>query len=361
MPEPMATPEELAARLGSAQLGGFEIVSVYLGDQLGFYRSLSSDGPATSTELAARTGAAERYVREWLEQQATAQLLQVDDPAKEPRARIFSLPEGYEAVFVDPDSPLGMTHAAQSFVATFAPMSQLLAAYRTGAGVAYTDYGADMAIGQARQNRPFLLHQFARYCLPVMPDIDVQLRSDPPARIADIGMGVGWSSIGIALAYPNVLVDGFDLDPYSVELATANAIDFDVADRVRFQCRDAGDPALAGDYDFALAVECIHDMADPVGALAAMRRLVGPGGTVLIVDENAAETFQPDGSASERLLYGYSILHCLPVSLADQPSAATGALMRPDTFRRYAAEAGFASVEILPVENEAFYFYRLTS
>ena len=179
--------------------------------------------------------------------------------------------------------------------------------------------------------------------------------------MADIGVGVGWSSIGIALAYPNALVDGFDLDPYSVELATANAADFDVADRVCFQCRDAGDPALAGDYDFALAVECIHDMADPVAALAAMRRLVGPGGTVLIVDENAAETFQPDGNASERLLYGYSILHCLPVSMADQPSAATGALMRPGTFQRYAESAGFTSVEILPVENEAFYFYRLTA
>lgn len=361
MPKPMVTAEKLTERLETALLGAFDIASVYLGDRLGFYQSLANDGPATSTQLADRTGTAERYAREWLEQQAMTQILRVDDPAKPAQDRVFALPEGYEAVFVDPDSPLGMAHAAQSFVASFAPLPQLLAAYRTGAGVPYEDYGEDMAIGQARFSRPFGLHRLAGEYLPTIPDLDARLRADPPARVADIGMGAGWSSIGIARAYPRALVDGFDLDPYSVELATTHAHEFGVADRVRFQCRDAGDPALAANYDLALAVECIHDMADPAGVLAAMRRLVAPGGTVLIVDENAAETFQPDGNPSERLLYGYSILQCLPVSLADRPSAATGAVMRPATFRHYANAAGYAAVEILPVNSDAFTFYRLTA
>jgi 2-polyprenyl-3-methyl-5-hydroxy-6-metoxy-1,4-benzoquinol methylase len=361
MTDSLASPDALVERLSASLLGAFELVSVYLGDQLGFYQSLATDGPATSTQLAERTGTAERYAREWLEQQATARILMVDDPTQDPIDRVFSLPAGYEAVFVDPDSPLGMCHAAQSFVGSLLPLPRLLEAYRTGAGVPYAAYGADNAIGQARYSRPFLLHRLAQECIPAMPDIDTRLRAEPPARVADIGMGVGWSSIGIARAYPKVLVDGFDLDPWSVEQATANAGEFGVGDRVRFQCRNAGDPELAGHYDFALAVECIHDMADPVAALAAMRRLVGPGGTVLIVDEHAADAFLPDDKESERLLYGYSILHCLPVGMVDRPSAATGAVMRPDTFRRYAAKAGFQHVDILPIENEAFYFYRLTA
>ena len=128
-----------------------------------------------------------------------------------------------------------------------------------------------------------------------------------------------------------------------------------------FQYRDAGDPELAGQYDFALAIECVHDMANPVAVLSAMRRLVGPGGTVLIVDEHAEEEFIPNGSDLERMFYGFSILHCLPVGMVDKPSKETGTVMRPGTFRAYAAEAGFQKVEILPVDNESFYFYRLTA
>ena len=103
--------------------------------------------------------------------------------------------------------------------------------------------------------------------------------------------------------------------------------------------RDAGDPELAGQYDFALAVECVHDMADPVAVLGAMRRLVGPGGTVLIVDERVPDAFAPNGDEVERMMYGFSVLHCLPVGMVDKPSVETGTVMRRPTFRRY-AEAG---------------------
>src|SRR3954447_22232102 len=115
-----------------------------------------------------------------------------------------------------------------------------------------------------------------------MPDVHARLQADTPAKVADIGMGMGWSSIGLARGYPNILVDGFDLDQYSVEQATAIATAEGLSDRAKFHYRDTGDSELAGQYDFALAVECVHDMANPVAVLSAMRRLIVPGGTVLI-------------------------------------------------------------------------------
>jgi 2-polyprenyl-3-methyl-5-hydroxy-6-metoxy-1,4-benzoquinol methylase len=357
----LATADELAERLYGAMVGAFDIFAVYIGDRLGFYQSLATDGPATSHQLAQRTVTAERYVREWLEHQAVGGFLTVDDPAKPAGERVFTLPEGYEAVFVDPDSGIGMAQGAQIFVGSITPLPALLEAFRTGDGVPYEDYGTDLAQGQSRFNRPMLLNQLAQDYIPVMADIDARLKADPPARVADIGMGMGWSSLGLARSYPKIAVDGFDLDQYSVEQATAIAADEGLSGRVTFQYRDAGDPELAGQYDFALAVECVHDMANPVAVLSAMRRLVGPGGTVLIVDEHAEEEFIPNGSDLERMFYGFSVLHCLPVGMADKPSRETGAVMRPGTFRSYAAEAGFQKVEILPVENESFYFYRLTA
>jgi 2-polyprenyl-3-methyl-5-hydroxy-6-metoxy-1,4-benzoquinol methylase len=177
--------------------------------------------------------------------------------------------------------------------------------------------------------------------------------------VADIGCGAGWSCIGIAQAYPNIRVDGYDLDEASVELACANVRDAGLADRVKIELRDAGDPALAGQYDLVTAFECVHDMSDPVGALRSMGRLAGERGTVLIVDERVGDTFTPTGNDVEGMMYGWSVLHCLPVGMADHPSAATGTVMRTDTLRQYANAAGFREVEVLPIENFFFRFYRL--
>jgi hypothetical protein len=128
---------------------------------------------------------------------------------------------------------------------------------------------------------------------------------------------------------------------------------------VHISLRDASDPGLRGQYDLAVAIECLHDMSDPVGALKTMRSMVGENGTVLIVDERALDEFQPCSDKVEQYLYGFSILHCLPAGMADQPSAATGTVLRPATMERYAAEAGFSRFEILPIEHFFFRFYRL--
>ena len=357
----VATPDALIERLFNSTIAALDLFSVYLGDRLGYYRSLAQDGPATSQELADRTGTAERYAREWLEQQAVTGILLCENSDAETAERRYRLPEGYEAVLVDPVSPTTMTPSAVLIAGCVKPLPQLLEAFRTGGGVPYADYGADLHEGVAAFNRPGFVHSLAQDWLPAMPDVHARFEADPPARVADIGMGQGWSSIAIAKAYPNVRVDGFDLDIASVEAAKANAEAEGVADRVHFHVRDAGDPELAGRYDLALAVECIHDMANPVSALSSMRRLVGETGAVLVVDEKVADQFTAPGDDVERMMYGFSILHCLPVGMVDQPSAGTGTVMRQSTMRRYAEEAGFQKTELLPIEHDFYRFYRLTA
>ncbi|HYR13751.1 MAG TPA: methyltransferase domain-containing protein, partial [Mycobacterium sp.] len=131
-----------------------------------------------------------------------------------------------------------------------------------------------------------------------------------------------------------------------------------VSDRVKFEIRDAADPRLAGSYDLVTAFETIHDMSNPVGALRAMRGLVNNGGTIVIADENVAEEFAAPGDEVERFMYGFSSVHCLPVGMVEPDSAGTGTVMRPSRLRQYAREAGFADIEILPVESDFWRFYR---
>lgn len=356
------TPDALAEHIGQSVLGGLETLCIAIGDLLGLYVALQQIGRATPVQLAAHAGTDVRYTREWLEQQAMATILQCENPEAEPEVRRYSLPEEYATVLTEAESLTGMAPLAQAFAGVAAPFPQLLAAFRTGAGVPYADYGEHMHIGQARSNRANFAHLLAQEWIAAMPDIVARLRSEPPARVADIGVGQGWSCIALAQAFPQAHIDGLDLDPASIRAARENAAAAGLAeDRVAFHLRDAGDPALAGHYDLALAIECIHDMPRPVEVLRAMRQLVGPGGAVLIVDERVPDHFTPNGDPGERMMYAFSVLHCLPVGLVEQPSAGTGTVMRRAIFREYADAAGFAEVAELPVEHPTFRFYRLTA
>ncbi len=346
-------------RLLQSTRGTFEIFSIYLGVRLGFYEALAAASPLTSAELAARTGTAERYVREWLEQQTVAGILEVDREEAEATKRRFSLPPAFVEVLVDQESMNYLAPLTRLVAGAIHPLASVLQAYRTGGGVPYADYGIDLREGQAGINRAMFLKQLGREWLPAIPDVHARLRADPPARIADIGCGAGWSSIGIAQSYPEVNVDGFDLDEASIDLARANAEAAGLTDRVKFYVRDAGDPQLAGRYDLVTAFECLHDMSQPVSVLQAMRQLAGANGAVLVVDERVGEAFTAPGNDVEWMMYGWSILHCLPVGKAEEPSAETGTVMRPDTLRRYAMKAGFRSIKILPIDTFFFRFYRL--
>ena len=355
-----ATRDALAERLFGSVLGAMDLLAVYLGDELGYYRALAEAGAMTSRELAASTRTDERYAREWLEQQAVTGILQSQEGASDANRR-FSLPEGHAQVLIEPENLAAIAPQARFLAGIAGVLPDLLAAYRSGEGVPYHDYGQNGCLGQAGMTRPMFANLLGSEWLPAVTDIDARLRAEPPARVVDVGCGAGWSSIALARAYPAILVDGLDLDEASIAVARANAQAAGVADRVTFQVRDAGDPELAGQYDLACAFECIHDMANPVAALASMRRLVGPGGSVLVADEKVADRFTAPGDDIERFMYGFSILHCLPVGRAEQPSAATGAVMRESTFRDYAAQAGFASVEVTPIAHDWWRFYRLSA
>jgi SAM-dependent methyltransferase len=346
-------------RLLQATRGTFEIFSIYLGVRLGFYDALAAGGALTSSALASRTRTSERYVREWLEQQAVAGILTVEDEHADARERKFGLPATYAEVLVDRDSLNYLAPLARLVAGAVRPLAAVLRAYRSGGGVGYGNYGEDLREGQAAMNRPMFLKQLGSEWLPAIPDIHARLLAAPSARVADFACGAGWSSIGIARSYPRVVVDGFDLDAASIELARANAQAWGLADRVKFEVRDASAPQLGETYDLIMAFECVHDMPQPVPALKAMRHLAGEKGAVLVVDERVGETFSVSPAGVDWMMYGWSILHCLPVGKADAASAETGAVMRPQTLRRYAAEAGFRSVEILPIENIFFRFYRL--
>jgi len=353
--------DALVESLFGASIATMELFAVYIGDRLGYYRSLAESGPATSTDLANRTATNERYAREWLEQQATAGVLDVEDTGIASTRR-FTLPEGHIEVLTDADSLNYMSPLLRLTAGITLPLDALLDAFRNGGGVAYPDYGMDTREGIADMNRVMFINQLASEWIPAMPDIQARLLDGGrPARVADIGCGTGWSSIALAQGFPSIKVDGFDLDHDSIAKAQANAAGLGLQDRVSFQERDAGDPTLEGTYDFATAFECIHDMSNPVAALAAMRRLVGPGGTVLIADERVADEFGAIGDDVERLMYGFSVLHCLPVGMADAPSVGTGTVIRSSTMRAYAASAGFTQVEILPIDNIFWRFYRLTA
>jgi ubiquinone/menaquinone biosynthesis C-methylase UbiE len=177
--------------------------------------------------------------------------------------------------------------------------------------------------------------------------------------VADVGCGQGFASVAVARAFLGAHVDGLDADPASIADARAHAREAGVDGRVRFIEADAADLAAHGPYDLVLILESLHDMADPAAALAAARAALAPGGTVLVVDERVAEEFHAPGDEVERTMYGWSVTHCLPSSLAEQPSAAIGTVMRPHTVRDLAGRAGYGGVEVLPVENDFFRLYRL--
>jgi SAM-dependent methyltransferase len=351
--------DALVGRLFEATLGAFDLLTIHLGDRLGLYRAIVDRGTVTSPELATAAGIAPRYAREWLEQQAVTGLLDVDDATAAPDERRFSLPEGYDEVLVDPTSPALMAPMAQWLVAGGASIADVVEAYRTGGGVPWERY-PDVVDAQDRANRPAFTHSLVQEWLPALGDLDARLR-ERGGRIADVACGTGWSTIALGRGYPLASVDGLDLDKGSIATARRRLAAHapDLADRVTFEARDAGDPGLAGAYDLALILEAVHDMSHPVEALTAVRGLLAPGGALLIADENVAEAFTAPSDEVERLMYGYSALFCLPNSLAEADSFGTGTVLRPDRMRDLAAAAGFGSVTILPIEHDTFRFYRL--
>jgi SAM-dependent methyltransferase len=335
-----------------------ETFNLYLGDRLGWFDALA-EAPATAAELAERTKTQPRYAIEWLELMAVyGNVTVLDDAAGDRLQRRYALPPGAAEVLTDRHSLNYLGALPQIFAAVGAKLDKLLEAYRNGGGVSWAELGDNARDSQAALNRPWFESALAP-ALASVPELNAVLQR-PNARIADIGCGAGWSTIALARAYPTAAVLGVDIDEPSIRAAKANAEAAGIADRVRFTVGDAAGLAELGPFDAGFAFECLHDMPRPVEVLAAIHDAVRSDGLVVIMDEAVADDFFTPGDQLEQVMYGYSTLICLPDGLSSTPSEGTGTVMRRSVLTDYATRAGFSSVDVLPIEDFAFWrFYRL--
>ena len=349
--------EEFSGSLFMACLATMELANVELGVRLGLYEILAGAGSMTASELSTAAEIDERYGREWLEQQAAAGVIEVDDAAKPPSDRRFTLPNAHAHVLIDDDSEACMKPCSGVVPWVGKALDIMVEEFRSGTGAAFGLF--DLHDLQAAFTRPVFANHLTQDWLPALPELQAKLMASDRVRIAEVGCGEGLAAITIAKAYPNASIDGYDLDEASIAVARTAAAAAGVQDQVHFEVRDAGDPRLSGDYDLVLAIEMLHDVPDPVGILRAMKRLAGVNGTVLVVDERTAEAFDVPTSEMERFFYSFSTLHCLAVSMQNG-GAGTGTVIRAETVRNYAVAAGFASVDVLDVDHPQFRLYRLT-
>ncbi len=347
--------DALSERVFGSLIASAELMTIYIGDRLGLYAALA-DVWLSSSELASSAGIAERYAREWLEQQTVAGFLEVDDVGAAAGDRRYRLSAEHALVLLDRDAPTYMTPYSRMFMASAKQLPALLDAYRSGGGVNWRDFGPDMSEGQEFGNRPTYINALADWFAGI-PDVHEKLSAG--ARMADVGCGGGWSSISLARAYPNLTIDGFDLDEPAVERARRNAAAEGLGDRVRFHAVDPAEADHGDGYDLVTAFECIHDMPQPVPVLRAMRSMAGADGTVIVMDENVQAAFVAPGDEIERMMYAFSMLVCLPDGMSHPGSVGTGTVMRPSVLEAYAKQAGFAGLEILPIDGGFWRFYRL--
>lgn len=358
---PTRDPDVLAERLFGDLLGAIELLTVELGRRLDLYRHLDERGALTAAELAEAAGITERYAREWLEQQSAAGILDVAAPG-DAATRRYALPDAHRPVLVDAEHPLHLTGAGMALEGIGSAFAAVVRAYREGGGVPYEDYGAGIRGGIAAMNRPGFTHDLAGW-LQALPDVAAMLADG--GAVLDAGCGAGWSTIALARALPASTIVGVDLDEASIEEARVNAAAAGVADRITFLAANAADADLvrqhsAGGYELVTVFEALHDMGEPVRALEGFRAVMAPGGAVLVADERVEDEFTPDAGEIERLNYAFSVLHCLPATIAESTSIANGTVLRASTAKRWAREAGFTRIEELPIEHDLWRFYRFS-
>lgn len=344
----------LEDRLVESTAGALELLSVYVGRQLGLYRALGR--PRTLNQLAAQAGIDPRYAREWLEQQATAGFLTVDNESARAEDRVFSLPDHHADVLVDPESPYQVGPLSEMVVGIAQVIDDVVAAYRSGEGVPYARYGKTFRDGQGAINRPAFTHDLVDSWLPTaVPDVTSRLQHG--GSVADLGCGAGWSSIAVARGFPNARVVGLDSDEASVIDARNNA-EASRAD-VHFIADDAASLSNHGPFDLIVILEALHDMANPSVVLRQARSALTKDGALVIADEAVADSFHANGDVIERMMFGWSVLHCLPAAKAEPDSAAIGTMIREGLVRQLALSGGFGTVETPDVDGGFFRIYVL--
>jgi 2-polyprenyl-3-methyl-5-hydroxy-6-metoxy-1,4-benzoquinol methylase len=309
--------------------------TVAIGDRLGLYSTMAEAGPVTSTQLAERTGLAERHLREWLAAQVTSGYVEYD-----PTERTYLLPPAHAAVLADPDAATyfaGWFTMAQGVAAT---ENALVDAYRTGGGVGWDEHPPALYSGTAKFFRPGYLHHVVPEWLPALDGVADRLTTG--ARVADIGCGFGYSTIVMAQAYPHSAFVGFDYHADSIAAARKAAAEAGVGDRVSFSVAAASDFSGSG-YDLVTSFDCLHDMGDPGRVARHVRRALADDGTWMIVEPNLpGELTELARHPFGRLFAGLSATLCLPSALAQGGAYALGNHAGEETLRQIATGAGFS-------------------
>jgi 2-polyprenyl-3-methyl-5-hydroxy-6-metoxy-1,4-benzoquinol methylase len=306
---------------------------VVMGDKLGLYRALAGTGGLSPTQLAERTGSAERYVREWLNAQAAGGYVQYD-----PDSGRYMLPPEQTVALTDPDSPAYLPGFFQIALGSVLDSPKIVDAARSGDGLGWHEHGHDVHDGCERFFRPgYNAHLIAEW-LPALDGVVDKLERG--ARVADVGCGHGASTILMARAFPNSALDGWDYHDGSIETARQRAQDAGVADRARFQTASA--TAYSGtDYDLVTMFDCLHDMGDPVGAARHVRGTLKPDSTWMIVEPNAGDRVEDNLNPVGRAFYAFSTLLCTPASLSQDVGLALGAQAGEARIRDVVEAGGF--------------------
>lgn len=353
----MTDTTDLTQRLCDATIGTLELFAVHLGTTLGLYEALDRHGPLTAPELAERAGIHPRYAQEWCEQQAVAGYLAVASPSAVAATIRFALPEAHRSALLDPVDGDHVAPFASMVVAIAEVLDRVADAYRTGGGVPYADYGKAFRDGQGAINRPAFTSDLVKVWIPAVPGLAERLSAG--ARVLDVGTGQGWSAIAVQAAWPAAEVVGLDTDAASIADARVHAQRAGVDVRFFDPAADGATISDLGPVDVALVLEALHDMAHPDEVLASIRSVLAADGIVVVVDEAVAEAFAPNGDDLERMMYGWSIVHCLPAAMAEEGSAAIGTAIRPSTVAGLAADAGFATCDVVDVDAGFFRIYRM--
>ena len=304
-----------------------------IGDRLGLFKAMVGNGPLTSVQLAERTRTDERYVREWLSAMAAGQILQYD-----PASQAFTLPDEHAFALAVEDSPANLQGAFTVISSTYMDWERIARAFQTGEGVGWHEHHPTLFSGTDRFFRPGYKAHLIDSWIPSLDGTDDRLRHG--AKVADVGCGYGSSTILMAKAYPNSRFFGFDYHDASIETARHHAEQAGVAGWVTFDVASA--KAFPGDdYDFIAVFDCIHDMGDPVGAAAHIRRALKPDGVFMIVEPFAGDRLEDNLNPVGRMFYAASTMICTHGSRAQEVGACLGAQAGEARMRKVTAKAGF--------------------
>jgi 2-polyprenyl-3-methyl-5-hydroxy-6-metoxy-1,4-benzoquinol methylase len=311
----------------------FHAVLMRIGDKLGLYKALAAGGPQTSAELAQRTNTAERYVREWLSNQAAGGYV-----TYEPATKKFSLSEEQAFALADENSPVFLPGAFQVALAAAKAEETITERFKTGKGMGWHEHHPELFVGTERFFRPGYAANLISAWIPALENVHEKLKSG--ARVADVGCGLGTSTILMAQSYPKSEFVGFDYHDKSIETAKQRARDAGAGDRVRFEISSAKEYP-GKDYDFVTFFDCLHDMGDPMGAASHVRSTLKPDGTWMIVEPNAGDKLEDNLNPIGRAFYGASTLLCTPASLSQEVGLALGAQAGEKRLREVVTGGGF--------------------